>query len=620
MTIRPSTVLFFLAGFSAHVTVRGDAVVPDRLSYQGNVTDANGTPIGATAAVNRTVQFRIYEAATGGTAVWAEQQTVTISAGEFSVAIGGGSGLAGLPGPSAPGSPVRGIAATLVGAGKNYFLGVTIDDGDGNTANDKEIAPRQQLLSGAFALRARTAEAVDASAISSAMIADGTVAAADLASDAVTTGKILNQAVTTAKLADNAVTSVAILDGTIAAADLAGNSVNSSKISDGSVSTADLADSAVTSAKILDGTVALADLADNSVNSGKIVDFSVGNADLATGAVSVDKLNGSSVGIWNVNGTAAYRSSGSVGIGTSQPAATLHVNDTATAEVEISGNAPNVEFRDIDHRTSYWMHNNEGRLYFLWNGGTGATGWNGDRPLTLQNGRVGIGNVNPRAPLDVASVVNLTIDSYGRLTTNGATDDNSSVNTNLSIWAEGSMFATRYDISSDARTKEITGPVSGAESLALLEQIRITEYTRVDTPVHGSRPERKVIAQEIEPILPSAVSRHTGTVPDIYQLAAVVDGWVSLDTDLRAGERVKLIHGATHEVVEVLESIPGAFRVPLAAGVREVFVYGREVEDVRSVDYDAISMLNVSATQELYRRVRTLEERLEAIERRLGAE
>ena len=31
-------------------------------------------------------------------------------------------------------------------------------------------------------------------------------------------------------------------------------------------------------------------------------------------------------------------------------------------------------------------------------------------------------------------------------------------------------------------------------------------------------------------------------------------------------------------------------------------------------------MLNVSATQELYRRVRTLEERLEAIERRLGAE
>jgi len=34
-----------------------------------------------------------------------------------------------------------------------------------------------------------------------------------------------------------------------------------------------------------------------------------------------------------------------------------------------------------------------------------------------------------------------------------------------------------------------------------------------------------------------------------------------------------------------------------------VFVYGREVNDFRTVDYDAIAMLNVSATQELARKV-----------------
>jgi len=32
----------------------------------------------------------------------------------------------------------------------------------------------------------------------------------------------------------------------------------------------------------------------------------------------------------------------------------------------------------------------------------------------------------------------------------------------------------------------------------------------------------------------------------------------------------------------------------------KAFVYGRQVSDFRSVDYDAISMLNVSATQALY--------------------
>ena len=39
----------------------------------------------------------------------------------------------------------------------------------------------------------------------------------------------------------------------------------------------------------------------------------------------------------------------------------------------------------------------------------------------------------------------------------------------------------------------------------------------------------------------------------------------------------------------------------------EVFVFGREVNDFHTVDYEAISMLNVSATQELYKRLKALE-------------
>ena len=39
----------------------------------------------------------------------------------------------------------------------------------------------------------------------------------------------------------------------------------------------------------------------------------------------------------------------------------------------------------------------------------------------------------------------------------------------------------------------------------------------------------------------------------------------------------------------------------------KVFVYGREVDDFRTVDYQAISMLNVSATQALLKRIETLE-------------
>jgi predicted RNase H-like nuclease (RuvC/YqgF family) len=38
-----------------------------------------------------------------------------------------------------------------------------------------------------------------------------------------------------------------------------------------------------------------------------------------------------------------------------------------------------------------------------------------------------------------------------------------------------------------------------------------------------------------------------------------------------------------------------------------VFVYGKECLDLKGVDYDAIAMLNVSATQELTKKVEALE-------------
>ena len=57
----------------------------------------------------------------------------------------------------------------------------------------------------------------------------------------------------------------------------------------------------------------------------------------------------------------------------------------------------------------------------------------------------------------------------------------------------------------------------------------------------------------------------------------------------------------------------------------KVFVYGREVEDFHLVDYDAIAMLNVSATQALHRqleektaKIADLETRLARLEARLA--
>jgi hypothetical protein len=181
---------------------------PNLMSYQGRVTDAAGVLIGNSAPVNRTVTFRLYAAASGGSALYAETQTVTISGGEFSVLVGNGAGVAGSPGP-AGGAPLKSLSDIVnSGSYSTLFLGVTVDDG--TAAADPEISPRQQMLSGAFALRAKVAESVVGGSLSTAMLAD--------------------QAVSTAKIAPGAVDSGRILDGTIVAGDISNNTITATKL------------------------------------------------------------------------------------------------------------------------------------------------------------------------------------------------------------------------------------------------------------------------------------------------------------------------------------------------------------------------------------------------------
>ena len=61
------------------------AQIPQTMSYQGVLTDANGTPV-ADGPVNLT--FKLYDAATDGTMLWEETQQVDVAKGLFNVILG----------------------------------------------------------------------------------------------------------------------------------------------------------------------------------------------------------------------------------------------------------------------------------------------------------------------------------------------------------------------------------------------------------------------------------------------------------------------------------------------------------------------------------------------------
>jgi hypothetical protein len=104
------------------------AVVPSTMSYQGVLMDNAGAlvPDG-----NYSLTFKLYNVASGGSAIWTETQgTVAVSRGGFGVTLGSVTPLAG------------------VGFDVPYWLGITVGAGT-------ELAPRVQLASSPYGLSLR---------------------------------------------------------------------------------------------------------------------------------------------------------------------------------------------------------------------------------------------------------------------------------------------------------------------------------------------------------------------------------------------------------------------------------------------------------------------------------
>ncbi len=165
-----------LLALAAHAQT---SAVPNTISYQGRVTDPAGNPLGSPTAISRQAVFRVYDNATGGTRLWSEKQTITIFNGDFSVLLGTGTQYLAETNPNS----LQDIFTSSL-----RFLSVTIADAGG--ALNSEITPRQQLVTTAFAFRAKVAESVSSLAVSSSMIANNAITTTQLADTAVTAGKL----------------------------------------------------------------------------------------------------------------------------------------------------------------------------------------------------------------------------------------------------------------------------------------------------------------------------------------------------------------------------------------------------------------------------------------------
>jgi hypothetical protein len=257
------------------------------------------------------------------------------------------------------------------------------------------------------------------------------------------------------------------------------------------------------------------------------------------------------------------------------------------------------------------------------------------------NGRVGIGTGSPICALHVEPTATALYNLPNRQFISGLNFSASSAFGNVgNVGAQtqslqvAAYFGNRIQVNgfiesqagaltlSDLRAKNIIGITNNEKDLNTLSKIQITDYKLKDIHL-GQNEQKKVIAQQLDTVYPQAViTQNTPKLmPTVYDYPkeVVIEGnnirlvLNKANEYIKKGEKLVLRFKNKEYHVNVLSiqnneiGLDKNEELIKRNDIKDLFIYGTFVNDSKSVDYEAISMLNVSATQALLKKVNNLE-------------
>ena len=223
---------------------------------------------------------------------------------------------------------------------------------------------------------------------------------------------------------------------------------------------------------------------------------------------------------------------------------------------------------------------------------------------------IGIG-VNPviGLPLKVAAGTTSLSGNYYYLTTSTSITSSNKTWTNVSAYFDSHILVNGdIVITSDNRIKNNINDINSKKSLDLISKINPKSFKYIDFVEKGDKNNYGFIAQDINEIIPDAVGYKKENIPNIFKLFNVKDDIIETTEDLTSqlsiNDNIKIINKDNKGDYKILEISSNHIKIDKKIEEDKCFIYGKEIDDFHILDKDIIFTLNVSATQELNKKIK----------------
>jgi hypothetical protein len=290
----------------------------------------------------------------------------------------------------------------------------------------------------------------------------------------------------------------------------------------------------------------------------------------------------------------SYMSTGSLTIGDLSKnyggAATNWTTSTAGLMLECSSNTEICIHDYADRITSafYYEGSTLNRITL------GRNAYNATSVISVP-GYLGIGTTSPIYPLHVTTTNTLNY-TFGFLSNNGLLSTKTNFTENISARFEQAVSAAECQSFSDSRIKTNILPLSESN----FEKLNPVTYNYIDVIGNGSVLQYGLVAQEVQQIFPNIVSTSSNYIPSIYKVSEQISENVITLPEHQLESNDEIILYTNNKCIETKVQVVDQNNFKIEHDISnntKVFVYGKKIDDFRSISYEKFIPIMIKRTQ-----------------------